>query len=169
MFNRLLDDTATPAQRKAHHALTLLLSEEGIDSASDVYTNVLAWAREEAFTVRHGLSRCTGTVCLSRLFGGRCRHINGESNRTPHVPPSNAHPSLWARDNQPVIYVFQPYKDAITADALERLAEFCQEYGLVFTISEEQSFHYPGKTTLVIIERLRSAWRTLRPESTISQ
>lgn len=153
MFNRLLDDTATPTQREAHHALMLLLSKEGMDSASEVYADVLAGAREEAFAARHGLSRCTGTVCLSRLFGGRCRHVSGESSRTPHVPPGNAHPSLWARDGQPFAHVFQPYKDALTADVLERLAKLCQEYGLAFTISEEQSFCYPGRTTLVMIER----------------
>ena len=153
MFNRLLDETASSAQRKAHHTLTVLLAEEGMDSTSDVYADVLVRAREEAFAIRHRLRRCTGTVCLSRLFGGRCRHVGGESGPTPHVPPGNTHPSLWARDGQPVVYVFQPYKDALTADVLERLAEFCQEYELAFTISEEQSFHYPGKTTLVMIER----------------
>ena len=153
MFNRLLDDTATPAQRKAHQALVLLLVEEGMESASEVYADVLAWAREEAFAARHGLSRCTGTVCLSRLFGGRCRHVSGESSRTPHVPPGNSHPSLLARDSQLVVYVFQPYKEEMTDDFLKDLAEFCRGCGLVYTLSEEESFHYPGKTTLVMIER----------------
>ena len=69
MFNRLLDETASSAQRKAHHALTVLLAEEGMDSTSDVYADVLVRAREEAFAIRHRLRRCTGTVCLSRLFG----------------------------------------------------------------------------------------------------
>ena len=153
MFNRFTDTAMTTAQQKAHHALTLLLAEEGMQSAADVYTGFLARAREDAFAANHGLKRCSGTVCLGRLFGKLCKHLGGMNDSTPHVPPGNDHCSLWARDGRPVAYVFQPYRDALTAEALDRLAVFCREYQLVYTISEEQSFHYPGKTLLVMIER----------------
>lgn len=150
--NRILSDDMTQTQRRAHNALALLLSEEGMENTNDVYAAVTAKARENAFAQRYGLTRCYGTVCLGRLFRKRCQHI-GESDGMPHTPPGNEHPSLWARDGSPVAYVFQPYKDALTADLLERLAEFCQEYGLAFTVSESESFHYPNRTTLVMIAR----------------
>lgn len=153
MFNRFTDTAMTPVQQKARHALTLLLAEEGMGSAADLYTGVLARAREDAFSIKHRLKRCSGTVCLGRLFGKPCKHLGGMSDSIPHVPPGNDHCSLWAREGRPVAYVFQPYSDVLTAEVLDRLAVFCREYQLVYTISEEQSFHYPGKTSLVIIER----------------
>ncbi len=123
-----------------------------MENTTEVYAAVTARTQEAAFAQRRGLTRCYGTVYLGRLFGKRCRHV-GESDATPNIPPGNEHPSLWARGGSPVAYVFQPYKANLTAEVLERLAEFCQGYGLVFSVSEGESFHYPGRTALVMIER----------------
>jgi len=108
---------------------------------------------EKAFAVRHGLTRCKGIICLAHLFVERPCSPGHEGDGLPHIPPGYNHGSLWKRDGQPVAYVFQPYKDAMTTDVRARLTEFCQEHGLIFTILEDESFHNPGETTLVMIER----------------
>ena len=151
--SRIFRNSLTPAQQKVRHALMLLVADEGMNNAADVYTDVLALSRENTFASKHGLKPASGTVCLGRLFGKRCQQICDESDGMPHTPPGSDHASLWARDSQPVAYVFQPYNDALTPGALEHLTIFCQEYGFTLTVLEDESFHYPGKTTLVMIER----------------
>ena len=117
------------------------------------YLSQARMSMEKAFAVRHGLTRCKGTICLAHLFVERLCSPGHEEDGLPHTPPGNDHGSLWKRDGQPVVYVYEPYKDAMTTDVRARLTEFCQEHGLIFTILEDESFHNPGETTLVMIER----------------
>lgn len=151
--SRIFGNSLTTAQQKARQALMQLVADEGVNNAADVYTDVLALSRENTFASKHGLKPASGTVCLGRLFGKGYQQICDESDGMPHIPPGNDHASLWARGSQPVVYVFQPYKDALTPTVLARLTIFCQEYKLALTVLEDESFHYPGKTTLVMIQR----------------
>ena len=109
-------------------------------------------AKEQAFGKKHRLKRCTGTICLAHLFERPCRYDH-EGDNLPHLPPGNDHGSLWERNGRPVAYVYQPYKDTMKPDVLVELEEFCQEYELVHTILEAESFHFPGETTLIMIEK----------------
>lgn len=117
------------------------------------YLSAARMTMEKTFAVKHGLTRCQGIICLAHLFVKRPCSPGHEGDGLPHTPPGNDHGSLWKRDGQPTAYVFQPYKDALTADVCARLTEFCGEHGLIFTILEDESFHNPGETTLVMIER----------------
>lgn len=61
------------------------------------------------------------------------------------------HPSLFIAENGERIFVFQPY--ASEEQLMEAgLEEWCMERGLYAFCSFEQSWHFPGRTTLVVLK-----------------
>lgn len=157
----------TPPPRRGRHYTTnsegkqLMLQESVI-----VTESIEDWAR------RKDLTRSTGTVCVLRLNGMRCRHCYDHGKCPQRGCPCRAtvsgflshavfdHASLWNRDGKPAVFVFQPY--ALDQSHMKYLMKLCQRFDLQFTISTSAAGHRPGETLMVEITRKEdSPWPPL--------
>jgi hypothetical protein len=61
------------------------------------------------------------------------------------------HVHLWLRDGRPAALTFQPYTWGPAHEA--ELVKDLEPFGLTFQVSKTESWWWPGKTWLVVVER----------------
>lgn len=120
------------------------LKETDFDVVSRAYSAVASGEREREYTEGLQLKRTTGSQCIQRLKGKRCKY-DGECD---HIVPGNDHPKLWLKDGQPYSYTFEPY--SLSSRKVNELVEFCERNDFVFYITNE-SMHFPTGTLFVEI------------------
>jgi hypothetical protein len=143
--NGILDRKNTSHQG---NELLVGLSKLGNEEHLRVVATSLAARRvdhQNAWAKRRGYKLSSGHPCIQKLLHKRCQH-----NRTCS-PPGVDHPSMWIWGRRPIFYIFQPYY--LEGDTVIELAKFCMEHELEFSITAESSWHFPGLTTTVEINR----------------
>lgn len=104
---------------------------------------------KRAFLQSEGLREhaYTGHCCIDRVKGQRCR---GVECRWPSGIPAFDHGSAFRRGSDQVL-VYQPYE--FTDLDRQRLTALCQEHGLQWRELPEFSWHFPGWTNLIVIDK----------------
>lgn len=97
--------------------------------------------------------------CLKRLINmaDACRcGIDDEKHQPCGIGVD--HPYLLTSKGRPSAYAYHPY--LLGEAQLKKLAELCEEYGLVVTISADRSWYFPSRTLAVILTRgdEKSGW-----------
>jgi hypothetical protein len=109
-----------------------------------------SWAK------KHGLRESTGHPCLARLVGKSCwvyrdARFKKKAEEIDCDVPKADHTSLWTKGGRAAAYVMQPY--GISSRTMDWVYAFCRKYGLKLMISTDQSWHFPGKSTMLVIYR----------------
>lgn len=68
--------------------------------------------------------------------------------------PYDDHRFVWRKRHAGLLYTSQPYMDWSDVDKRERLGamkDTCQAYGLKMLVSDEMSWWFPKRTTMVVI------------------
>lgn len=99
------------------------------------------WARSSGY--KEVATR--GHPCIHKVKGTKCDHL------TCH-PPATDHPSLWKKKDGTLVFVSQPY--GLGLRDVQELVVYCAKEGLTFSISGD-SFHFPGRTFMVMIEKVK--------------
>lgn len=111
----------------------------------------------KSWAQKHGLKPATGHPCLGRLVGKTCWVYRDSRYRKTNVkevdcePPKSDHASLWNKDGKTAAFVMQPYE--YSGESIDWILAFCRKYRLELRISTDQSWHFPGRTTLFVIAR----------------
>jgi hypothetical protein len=58
---------------------------------------------------------------------------------------------MWIKDGRPAAYVMQPYQYG--SKSIDWVLEFCKTHRLELRVSTDDSWHFPGMTTLFVIAR----------------
>lgn len=144
---------------KAVDALNDLLSEEnGGDSVHRAFAEVVQERWRDDYLAREKLKPAHGRhVCIHRLIGKRCpedtaRGTYADATCASHYIPRADHLSEWRAEDGKRYIVSQPY-GRWDYNSLKELIAFCDRLGLEATIDASRSWHFPGWTMLVEIQR----------------
>lgn len=111
----------------------------------------VAWAQ------KHGLKEASGHPCLGRLIGLSCWVYRQSRYRRVGIkeidcePPQSDHASLWNKNGRAAAFVMQPYQ--YSSRSIDWVLAFCKRYKLELRISTDQSWHFPGRTTLFVVAK----------------
>lgn len=137
----------SPLYLEAQRVLAQLIDTEGLDWAHRAFAAVARERYKKEFARQNGLTQSHGHVCINRLVGRHCNHLNGDCR----PPGCDDHSTLWLKDARPFAYVAQPY-DMDMAD-VKALVSFCEKRHLDFRMDAWPSWHFPGRTLTVEIRR----------------
>lgn len=118
---------------------------QGLDDLGRL-TAEATWKSKRDATLRMFKAKfCGGRSCLHRLLGRRCSY-----NLDCRAPGSD-HEVLLKNENGSFAYLSQPYD--LSLDDCEGLVALCRRENLTFWINGNTSFHFPGRTFSVYLER----------------
>ena len=143
MFVRLKD--RTPNYENAVAALHRL-AEEDLDLASLAFAEVSSGITKKWVT--KGLRRSSGSQSYLRLLG---KKPNPQSIRTLHRFAD--HTDLWIKNGRPFLWTTQPY--SLTDAGIKGLAGLI-DLGLDATISTHRSWHFPGSTVMIELQKSKA-------------
>lgn len=111
---------------------------------------------KKSWALRHGLRESTGHPCLARLVGKTCwiyrdARYQRKCEELECDAPQADHTSMWIKDGRPAAYVMQPYQYG--SASIDWVLAFCKTYRLELRVSTDDSWHFPGMTTLFVIAR----------------
>jgi hypothetical protein len=92
-----------------------------------------------------GLKQSNGHACLTRLLRKSC---NGRNCLLPH---GQDHHSLWLKDGEAYLYVYQPYH--IDTEGILCLADFVMKYNFRIEILSDKSWYFPSRSLYIGISR----------------
>lgn len=157
-MRRFAGKNPSPKFRAAVEALLVLKAErkEGMGAVEAAFGVVAAPSRKTRWrrgTLMVGVQwrapgalRLAARYCLHQLLGEPCE--GGESYAPGGVMD---HGTLWNYDGEPYCLVGQPYE--VSWAGLQELVDFCRAHNLVAMIDGSGSWHAPGRTVRVRIER----------------
>lgn len=143
-----------PKYLAAVSALRALLAEEGgADLAERAFAQAMSPVLNREYANRRIPSR-ESLPCLHRLQGQTCmapREWDGRPCCDSAIPPGSDHLSSWKKKDGATILVSQPY--GIRYETLRELVAYCECHGLEADIDAYGSWHFPGHTLLVEVEK----------------
>ena len=133
---------------------------------TDVFTQqrMSAAMLQKEWRQHRGVRRSEGRQCVLRLAGvnrcDSCGPWHNDFRNGSDQPDCQGdgrgslfdHASLWVKDGEPSIFVFQPY--GISGHGLAVLTTFCDEYGLEASIDTRPAWHYPGYVLMVEVTKV---------------
>jgi hypothetical protein len=102
-----------------------------------------AWRQQ--FRQMHAVEPTKGAHSIDRLIGV-------DNLELMRQLPGKDHWTLWDKDGVPALFTMQVY--GMHMDTHHALRDFCIEHGLVYW-TEKRSWHNPGVSTLIIIEKAK--------------
>lgn len=159
----------TPAYREAVRALqaVVAVAGPGVPTATQAFAEAVWEQHKTEYAASRGLTESkTNHACIRRLLGRQCRSGGVErearGDLPPCWPPGADHSSLWNRDGKPVVFVMQPYP--MSYATVRELVDFCERWGLQFSVSPWPSWHYPGAVVTLEITRTGTDLRPARQD-----
>lgn len=146
MFLRLKE--RTPSYETAVVALRRL-SEEDPDLMGRAFAEVDSDITKKWVT--KGLRRSSGSQSHLRLLGKNPR-LRAELDQ--HLPFFADHTDLWLKEGRPFSWTTQPY--SMSADGIKELAGLI-DLGLDATISAHRSWHFPGSTVMIELQKSKAS------------
>lgn len=105
------------------------------------------WARDR-------FNRSVRTNCLARLIGKRCKELTSYAEECPYCQGGERwidHGALYLGDKDEKVFTSQPY--GLSFEGLCNLVDFCREHSLEATIDAHWSYHFPGSTVLIWVQK----------------
>lgn len=127
----------------AEMALRKLIQEFGEDVATRAFSAAVAEDRRQTFCRHHGVKQINIPTYIDKT-------PRKQRPAVSQIPPATDHPSLWGKNGKSSLFVSQPYK--LSLDDLRRIVKHCEDLNLDVEIGAGLSWHFPGRTILVVFK-----------------